>query len=260
MKFGVCTSVENAALLARGGWDYIEAGAQPLLCAQHSDADWNGLASTRGAALPVLAVNGLVPGALKIVGENVDEAALAHYMETACARAAQIGIEILVFGSGDARRIPDGFSRDTAKKQILAFLQSSAPSLEKHGVTIAIEPLNRKECNVLNSVSEAMDYIEEVNHSRVRCLADSYHFWLENESLDSIARAGKWMAHVHVADVEGRVAPGESQSESSDYRAFFSALKSIGYDGKISVEVGAFDLSKSSARVLAFLQQQWRDA
>lgn len=258
MKFGVCTSVENAALLARDGWDYVEAGAQPLLRAQQSDADWNGLASTRGAALPVLAVNGLVPGALKIVGEKVDEAALAQYMETACARATQIGIEVLVFGSGDARKIPDGFSRDTARDQILAFLWRSAPSLERHDVTMAIEPLNLGECNVLNSVGEAMDYVEAVNHPRVRCLADSYHFWRENESLDSIARAGSWLAHVHVADDQSRIAPEEDGH--GDYRAFFGALKKVGYDNKISVEASGFDLPEQSARVLAFLQQQWNAA
>ena len=258
MKFGVCTSVENAALLAQGGWDYVEASVQNLLCAQQSDADWNGLASTREAALPVLAANGLVPGTLKIVGDEVDEAALARYMETVCERAARIGIEILVFGSGDARNIPDGFSRETAKRQILAFLQSSAASLEKHGVTLAIEPLNRKECNVLNSVSEAMDYVEEVNHPRVRCLADSYHFWLENESLDSIARAGKWLAHVHVADDQSRIAPEEGGQ--GDYRAFFGALKKAGYDNKISVEASSFDLPQQSARVLAFVKKHWDTA
>lgn len=254
MNFGICTSVENAALMARDGWDYVEGGAYSLLSAQQSDADWNGLASTRGAALPVLAANGLVPGSLKITGENVDEEALARYMETACARAAQIGIEILVFGSGGARNIPDGFSRDAPQKQILAFLRRSAQSLERHGVTMAIEPLNRKECNVLNSVGEAMDYIEEVNHPRVRCLVDSFHFWLENESLDSIARAGSWMAHVHVSDAN-RLPVGEGNG--GDYRAFFDALKKIDYGGKISVEADGLDVPQQSARMLPFLKKQW---
>ena len=258
MKFGVCTQIDNAQLLAPHGWNYIEPGVQTLLRAQESDATWNAAASTRETSLPIFAANGLLPATLKVVGSEVNRDALATYIETACRRAAQVGIETLVFGSGGARQIPEGFSRETAKQQIIEFLQLSAVSLQKHNVTLVIEPLNSDECNVINSVGEAMEYVGAANHSRVKCLADSYHFWRENDSLDSLRRAAPHITHVHVADLAGRAAPGESGG--SDYRDFFAVLREENYRGGISVEAASFDLPQASARVLAFLKAQWESA
>ena len=49
-----------------------------------------------------------------------------------------------------------------------------------HGVLIVAEPLNRGECNIINTVAEAMEYVQAVNHPNFNCLVDSYHLWLES--------------------------------------------------------------------------------
>ena len=64
--------------------------------------------------------------------------------------------------------------------------------------------------------------------------------------------------HVHVADREGRTAPGESGT--SDYGPFFKLLKAGGYDRLIAVECRGFDLQTNGPRALKTLQDSWASA
>jgi sugar phosphate isomerase/epimerase len=90
------------------------------------------------------------------------------------------------------------------------------------------------------------------------CLLDSYHLWLEDEPLANVQQALKWIRHVHLADRDGRVPPGESGQ--ADYRPLFGVLKSGGYGGLISVEARFTDLPVDAPRVLEFLMRQWEQA
>jgi sugar phosphate isomerase/epimerase len=258
MRFGICTTIEKAPAARDAGWDYIEESVQGLLQGLEPDERWSGRDRAKGLALPIRACNMLVPAALKITGPQVDREKLAAYMRNVLRRAEQLDIRTLVFGSGGARQVPDGFPRDDAAEQIGEFLRTSAAVAGEHGVTIVVEPLNRDECNIINSVGEAMKYVAVVGHPNLQCLVDSFHFWLEDEPLANLREAMPSIAHVHVADKVGRTAPGES--EQSDYRPFLRVLKDGGYDGLISVEAKDFDVATSGARVVEFLQVQWRDA
>jgi sugar phosphate isomerase/epimerase len=259
MEFGICGNVDSSPLGRAAGWAYIEESVQGLIKAQTPDAEWTGRQRAASSALPIRAMNGLVPASLPIVGDAVDEAALATYLNTAIARADSLNVRTLVFGSGGARHVPAGFSRETARQQIVRFVRNGMPAAQRHNVTIVVEPLQRGETNIINSVAEGMAYVREVNHPSFQCLVDSYHFWLEGEPLDNLRAAMPWIKHVHVADQEGRVWPG--LSGKSDYRPFFKVLKEAGYDGLISVE-GKWpdDLPTVAPKVLKFLQDEWAAA
>jgi sugar phosphate isomerase/epimerase len=68
-----------------------------------------------------------------------------------------------------------------------------------------------------------------------------------------------WIKHVHLADKEGRVAPG--LSGKADYRPVFKILKEAGYDGLVSFEGNAMaNFAVAAPRVLEFIKNQWSDA
>lgn len=253
MRFGVCTSSANAAAVRAGGWDFVEENVQGFL--KGLDADWP---TPPKPDLPVPSANSLVPGSLPIVGPAVDAAKLKTYMGRVLQRADAVGMHTLVFGSGAARNVPDGFDRNRAVDQITAFLAESADAARRYGVTLVIEPLNRSECNILNTVAEAMTYVDRLKHPNVQCLVDSYHFWLEDEPLSSLEAALPAIKHVHVADRDGRVAPGESGT--SDYGPFMKVLKAGGYDGLTAVECRGFDLATNGPRALRVLADSWASA
>src|SRR4051812_33956938 len=259
MQFGICTSIDHAPAAKAAGWDYIEESVQALLEGLVPDAQWTGAAKVKRSALPVLTANLLVPAALKITGPDADmEGTLRPYIATAARRAKQVGIETLVFGSGGARNVPEGFDRGRAFQQLVAFARMAGEEAARAGVTIVVEPLNRGECNVINSVAEAMEIVRAANHRNFRCLVDSYHLWVENEPLENVKDAMEHIAHVHVADKDGRVAPGESGT--ADYVPLFRVLHKGGYRGRISVEATNFDIPTAAPRVLNFLKQQWSAA
>ncbi len=259
MQFGICTSVDNSAAVKAAGWDYVEENVQGLLKGQTADDAWDGLSRVSGAVLKTPAANSLVPGSLPIVGAKADEAALTAYMTTVLQRANKVGMNVLVFGSGGARNVPDGFPRDEARQQILRFLRNSVEIAKANGVTLVAEPLNKGECNILNTVAEAMTYVKEINHPNFQCLVDSYHFWLEDEPLENLTAAMPWIKHVHLADKEGRVAPG--LSGKADYKPFFRVLKDGGYSGLISFEGTAMkDFDVTAPKVLEYVKKEWNAA
>jgi sugar phosphate isomerase/epimerase len=256
--FGVCTPPKNAEVLREAGYDYVESSCQAYFKATEPDHDPAPHAA--GSSLPVPCCNLLVPGHLKIVGPERDAGALHDYMKRLCERAGAMKVDTVVFGSGGARGVPDDYDRDAAKTEILEFLRDAAPMAQANGVTIVAEPLNRGECNILNSVGEAMEYVREIDSPGFECLVDSYHFWLEDEPLANLVDAGRHIKHVHVADRDGRTAPGGGGATAEMYRDFFSTLKQIGYDGRISIEGKIEYTPEAVKKSLDYLQAAWAEA
>ena len=236
MKIGVCTSIENAAIAREAGFDFVEENVQNFLLPEEPEPAFAAKrATTQGAPLPVPAANCFLPGALKCTGPIVDEKRLLRYAETAFRRARRAGIRHIVLGSGGSRNIPESFSPGEARIQFLHLLRELAPLAQAHDVVVVLECLNRGECNFLNALAEGAALVEEVSHPHVRLLADLYHMAVEGEGAPELIAHGRWLEHVHVAEVEGRQAPGTS---GEDFGAALRALKEIGYRGAISYECG----------------------
>lgn len=261
MRLGVYTSVDNSAAVKAAGWDFVEENAQTFLEGTVADERWRGAERTAAAVLPVPAANRLVPANLKLVGPEADLDRLHDYIARVIERAGKIGTTTLVFGSGAARTVPAGFDRGEARRQILEFLRAALPVAERHGVTLVAEPLNRGECNIMNSVAESMEYVRELGHPNFQCLVDSYHLWLEDEPLANLRAAMPWIRHVHVSDLKDRLPSGMSgEVPDANYRSFFRVLREGNYDGMITVEADTFDVPRDGPRVLDYLKEQWRTA
>jgi sugar phosphate isomerase/epimerase len=253
MQFGVCGSPEIATIAAAAGYDFFEGYGAGLLCPFEPEAEFQKqLANFRLAPLPCPALNCLLPGDLKVVGPEVDTAKLTDYATTACRRAREAGVNVIVFGSGGARRIPDGWERPAAWVQLQQFGTMLAGQAGQNGVTIAVEPLNRKECNVLNTVGECADLVRAVAHPAFRLLVDGFHWALDGDSAEAIATNGNLLAHTHIATVPNRLAPG---AEECDLAPFFRALAAGGYDGRISIEGNLQDPQVTLPRALTLMRR-----
>lgn len=260
MQFGVCASLENSILLAQTGWDYIEPSVAGTLQPERPEGEVLPplQAALTAAGLCAETFNVLLPGDLKVVGEDVDEKRQSAYLESAFTRAQTLGGAVVVFGSGGARRIPDGFPAERARAQTEAFLQIAGDAAARHGLSVAIEPLNRGECNFINSVSEAVALAEAITHPAVGVLSDLYHVTTDEQSYDETRAAARWLRHVHVAGAENRRAP--VAVDAAFLTGFFRVLKEIGYDARISVEGSWDDLPAQAASTLAILRRAWETA
>lgn len=253
MTFGVCGDPGVASIAADAGYDFAEWTVASVLSPREPDEAFDAaLKEARAAALAYPVLNVFVPGDLKITGPNVDFEKLRGFVATAMRRARTAGVEVIVFGSGGARRVPDGFDRSVAHGQLIAFCSMAAPLAADHGVTIAVEPLNLSECNVLNTVAECGELVREVSHPGVRLLVDAYHLMHDSDSCEDIVAYGDLLSHAHIATVPNRLAPG---AEPCDFGEFFAALARAGYRGRVSIEAKLSDPQKELPAALSELRR-----
>jgi len=236
IKFGVCTGPDKAEKLKAIGFDFIEGGVSSTLKPTLSDAEFAPeLAKLKACALPFQPCNGFIPKEFRLTGPDANHGPALEYAVKACHRADQAGIPFIVFGSGGARNLPKDFDASKGKAQFIEFCQKLGDRIKECNVTIVLEPLNKGECNILNSVTEGIEYVDAIKRPRVRLLADFYHMMKENEGPGAIRKAGARIGHCHIAELEGRKAPG---TKGEDLRGFFKALREIGYNGGVSCECG----------------------
>lgn len=257
MHIGICTSIAAAKTLpASLPIDFIEENVQSLLQPQAADAVFEAALPTSPPAFSVTAANCFLPASLKATGAFVDEAALDRYAGVAFSRAAQVGIRTIVFGSGGARALADGFPKATAMAQFIELLRRLGPLAEPHGVTVVVEPLNSGECNFINSLAEGAKLVEAAGHPNIRLLADVFHMLRDKESSEEIVRFGHLLHHVHVAENQNRACPG---TNGEDFRPWFQALRKVGYEGPISIECNWVDLPAQAGGAIAELRRQLAD-
>jgi sugar phosphate isomerase/epimerase len=254
--FGTVDPLKSLDTLAALGFDY----AEPAL-AQTAALSPDALAAVRAkltaSGIHVETMNWFLPGSdIKLTGPDVDAAKIRAYVEKALGVAESFGAKVIVFGSPGARSVPDGFPQDRARDQLKAFLRTCGEVIESHhyGMVIGIEALRKPETNIINSVADALKLAREVNHPKIRIIVDFYHLAFEHEDPSVILEARDMIVHLQIADPRERTFPVSEQDEPR-YGAFFTNLRRIGYQGRISIEANSTDVERDGRASLAFLKR-----
>ncbi len=101
------------------------------------------------------------------------------------------------------------------------------------GVAIGIEPLNRYETSLVNTVAQALTGLGDLLGEGCGLALDTYHLQIEERSsADAIRAAGAHLVHVQVCGSD-RGAPGGDQV---DWVRVLAALDEVGYDGALNIE------------------------
>src|SRR5262249_14193556 len=257
VQVGYCTSVRNIAAAKAAGFDYIEVGTSENAAMPDADFD-RALQNAKQVGLPVPAANTFLPAALKVTGPATDADQQIAYVRKALDRLSKLGVQVVVFGSGGARRVPDGFSKDEAFRQLVAFGKRVAPEARSRGMTIAVEPLRKEETNIVNSAAEGLALVEAIGDPNFQLMIDFYHLSSEHEDPSIVSRAKDRLRHLHMANPTGRVFP--LAWEEFDYRPFFAQLRQAGYNRRISVEASTKDLTADAPRAIALLRRAFEPA
>ncbi|MBN2010773.1 sugar phosphate isomerase/epimerase [candidate division KSB1 bacterium] len=101
-------------------------------------------------------------------------------------------------------------------------------------VKLAIEPINRYETDLINTVISGLNLLDKIAKDNVGLLLDTFHMNIEEPSiLESIESAKDRMFHFHVAD-SNRWYPGAGHI---DFQEVYNLLHKINYQGFISAEI-----------------------
>ena len=250
-QIGICVDPDRFEAAQAAGFDYVETNASRV--AALTEPDFEKLAAqVAQLRISVAASMSFIPGAIKLTGPEVDPAKQMAYVAGALGRLKRLGVKVVVLGSGGARRVPDGFSRDEAFNQLVDFCRRIAPVARENGITIAIEPLRKQETNIINTAREGLALVKAVDRPEIRLLVDYYHLAEEGENPDIIAEAGSLVVHTHIANPKGRVYP--LSLDESAYGGFFSNLCKIGYQGRLSIEASTKDFAAEAPQSLALLR------
>lgn len=102
-----------------------------------------------------------------------------------------------------------------------------------NGVDLAIEPLNRFETDLINTVEQGLDLCERVGLNNVGLLLDTFHMHIEEkDTAEALRAAGPRLRHFHACEND-RGTPGSGQVA---WNGIFTALHDINYQGPIVIE------------------------
>jgi sugar phosphate isomerase/epimerase len=183
------------------------------------------------SGLPIEATNLFFPGHFRLFGVDGESAALDH-AKVAIEAASQLGVKVMVIGSGRQRSV--SIHEQT---QGLAWFTRLVTEVQKiaepHEMRIAPENLNRSETNVGNDLASlavalaalGVDFTVDTYHVLYECHADGLDLvWSEQLPIAP--------GHVHIADLPRNL----PEIDDQDILRFLKRLKALGYDQRISFE------------------------
>lgn len=226
MRFGVCAPMELAPTILAAGFDYVEIATVGFVQDEAFDPN-------RYRAAGAEVSNLFFPGSLRLTPEGRNEA--VAYAQEAIRRAHQIGIQLMVIGSGGSRRAEDGRDVKVAETFFVDLVGELQRFADEFQIRLAPESLNRTETNVGNDHAKLARELQALGAGHT---ADSYHILFEARADDPTAVVDWGTAipirpdHVHIADAP-RNPP---RADDADVQGFAARLRDLGYDGRVSVE------------------------
>lgn len=249
MKFGICAGLDKIQEAQAAGFDYLEPPVNGIAALTNEEFAEK-LALARTSSLPMPAFNLLFPKTLSLLAPETTDENIIAYLDGALKRVQALGGTIAVFGSGKSRNRPEGMSYAKAFQRLTTVTRLTGEIAAKYGVTIVVEPLNRAESNMINSLAEGACLVAAANHPNVQLLADYFHMAKDGDPAGDIVRLGG-IAHAHIATKEGRRYPTRPEEGFTD---FFRAIRESGCDCLMSVEGKTDDMSLDGPAALTLLR------
>ena len=221
---------EVAATAARLGFEAIELPVE-------SPGDWSPSAARTLLAEHALApyvVGAMAPGRDLLLDEH--RAATQGYLKHCIDVAVELGAHLVAgpfyAATGRTWRM-DAAEREAEYDRLRHALDPVVDHAADAGVALGIEPLNRYETSLINTVQQGLDALGPLLSPALGLALDSYHLNIEEKDIAVALRAaGRHLLHVQVCGND-RGAVGD---DHLDWRGFLAALDEVGYAGPLNLE------------------------
>lgn len=251
MKFGICNEIfkdwkidDVFAYCARIGYDAVEVA--PFTLAKYVTeipaAERSRIRDS--AARAGVAISGIHWVLVQAEGMHLTSPEVATRERTAqyfCDLVdfcADLGGKIIVVGSPKQRSLQPGVSAEQAWTWATDLFRPSVELAGRRGVTICFEPLPAEDTDFVNTAAEAVRFTRQLDSANFKVILDVRAMSHEAKPVPQIIResAGAF-AYVHAND-KNLKGPGFGDV---DFVPIAAALRDVGYDGVVSVEVFNFD-------------------
>lgn len=257
MKFAICQEVfENwdwerqCRFIAEVGYEGIEVAPftlAPLITGVSAQRRQTLKKQATDQGLQIIGLHWLLAKTTGLHLTSADRAvrqATAAYLVELGRACADLGGDILVFGSPAQRNLDAATSREQGMERAAEVLEACLPALAERGVKFCLEPLTPKETNFINTCADAVELIDRVGEPNLLLHQDVKAMLSERDPIpDLVARYASRVGHFHAND-GNLLGPGMGPT---DFTPIFRALVDSQYAGWVSVEV--FDYAPGCEKI-----------
>lgn len=227
------TSFHLLQKVKAAGYDIIEVAVEDA-----GLIDWQQLKAMAQDAGLKITISGAFGPDRDLSSDNaaIRKQALDYIVE--CTRIAQrMGSPVFtgpLYAAVGKTRIVSPEQKAQERNWCLQGLRDAAKAAADHGVLLGVEPLNRFETDMINTVDQALDLVREAGHPSLRVSLDTFHANIEEKDIPAAIRkiGGDMLCHVQ-GNESDRGTPGTGHLNWPGIR---DALKDIGYNGAIVLE------------------------
>jgi len=235
MKYGVCNWIfgaedlaSTAAFLAEAGFDGVELEGD---LRRYQADEVNNILGDYGLAV------------LSLTPQDVD---LAHPAATVRREALDYYLRLLDFAAavgapvvschGAVGRVRALADHEEEYQHFITGVRHIAARAGELKLRLAMEVLNRYESHLLNTATQALEFVTQLGAPNVGILLDAYHMNIEEaDPAGAISDAGGRLFLFHAAD-SNRQAVGRGHT---DFLALTRALRRVGYTDDVVLECTA---------------------
>jgi D-psicose/D-tagatose/L-ribulose 3-epimerase len=273
MKFALCNEVlqplafeRQCEMATQLGYDGLEVApftlaADPMDITDVQAREFRRVAESHGLSITGLHWLLVAPAGLSIVADDRElRAKTVRVMRRLIELCALMGGKYLVHGSPKQRSVPPGVTREAALQRATECFAQAAQAASDAGVVYCVEPLSRRETDLLNTVAEAAQIVDEINSPALKTMIDcSAAGQTETQSVSELM--AQWMPTGHIAHVQvndpNRRGPGQGEMKFEPILRTLRQLQSQGhYKGVVAVEPFDYvpDGPSCAARAIGYLK------
>ncbi|MBI3874887.1 MAG: sugar phosphate isomerase/epimerase [Verrucomicrobia bacterium] len=251
MKFAICNETfkdwkldDIFAYCAQIGYDAVEIA--PFTLAKHV-TDISAAERTRirdAAARAGIAVSGIhwvlvqAEGMYLTSPEAATRGRTAKYFCDLVDFCADIGGRSIIVGSPKQRNLLPGVTPEQAWAWATEVFRPSVKRAEERSIVICFEPLAPSETNFVNTAEEGIRFAKQFSSRAMSVILDVKAMCSMGKPVPQIIRESRGsFAYFHANDANLK-GPGFG---NVDFVPIAAALKEVGYDGTVSVEVFNYD-------------------
>ena len=251
MRFAICNEIfqdwkieDVFAYAARLGYSAVEIAPFTLANSVTEITSTDRTRIREAAARQGIAVAGIHWVLVKPEGlyinhpESTIRSRTARYLRDLVDFCADLGGTVMVVGSPKQRNVLPGCSAEQAREWALSTFKPAVEQAKERRVTICFEPLSPAETNFVNTAAEAIQFVQKLVSPNFKIILDAKAMCSESKPAAQIIRESwPYFAHFHAND-KNLKGPGFGEV---DFRPIAGALRDVGYDGFVSVEVFNFE-------------------
>lgn len=172
------------------------------------------------------------------VFDPATHAAFAKRLDLIARLAGWMGAKVLVFGAPKNRK-RNGLAYQDAFQRAAEFFHQAGEQVKKYGCVLGIEanPVEYQ-CDFITSTADAALLVKASDSEGVRLHIDTGATALTHEDTAEVLRRVRSFAHYHISEP---MLANPASGGVVDHASAFRALKELGYEGAVSIEMKTQD-------------------